>query len=109
MRGLRTRWDRPNSRFGNIVVVGFLVAQFLDGAMTYIGVKTWGLSIEANPLISSTVQAVGLAPGLALMKVLAGTLGIALHLRSVHVLVAVLTGVYIALAIVPWTALFLAY
>jgi uncharacterized membrane protein len=108
MRGLRTRWDSPNSRFGNVAVLSFLLAQFLDGALTYVGVKTWGLSIEANPLISSTVHAVGLGPGLAAMKLLAGTLGIALHLRSVHVLVAVLTALYVAVAIVPWTALFLA-
>ena len=108
MFGLHTRWDRPNSRFGDVAVLGFLLAQFLDGALTYVGVKTWGLSIEANPLISSTVHAVGLGPGLTFVKLLAGTLGIALHLRSVHVLVAALTAVYVAVAIVPWTALFLA-
>jgi hypothetical protein len=108
MQGLRTRWDRPNSRFGDVVVIGFLLVQCLDGALTYVGVRTWGLSIEANPLISSAVHALGLGVGLAGVKLLAGTLGILLHLRSVHVMVALLTVLYVAVAIVPWTALFLA-
>lgn len=108
MRGLRTRWDRPNSRFGDLAVLGFLLVQCLDGALTYVGVKTWGLSIEANPIISSAVHVAGLGFGLAGVKLLAGTLGILLHLRSVHVMIAVLTVLYVAVAIVPWTALFLA-
>ena len=108
MQGLRTRWDRPHSRFGDVVVIGFLLVQCLDGALTYVGVRTWGLSIEANPLISSAVHALGLGVGLAGVKLLAGTLGILLHLRSVHVMVALLTVLYVAVAIVPWTALFLA-
>ncbi len=90
------------------MVIGFLLVQCLDGALTYVGVRTWGLSIEANPLISSAVHALGLGVGLAGVKLLAGTLGILLHLRSVHVMVALLTVLYVAVAIVPWTALFLA-
>jgi hypothetical protein len=108
MGRLCTRWDIPNSRFGDVVVVGFLVVQCLDGVFTYLGVKTWGLSVEANPLISSAVHLAGLVPGLTGAKLLAGSLGIALHLHRVHVLVAALTALYVAVAILPWTALFLA-
>jgi hypothetical protein len=35
------------------------------------------------------------------------SLGIALHLRRVHNVVALLTAIYLAAAILPWTALFL--
>jgi len=108
MRGLRTRWDRPNSRFGDVVVVGFLLVQCLDGILTYLGVKTWGVSIEANPLISSAVHVAGPGLGLAGVKLVAGAFGIVLHLRSVHVLMAALTALYVALAIVPWAALLMA-
>jgi hypothetical protein len=102
------RCDAPKSVFGDIVVLGFVVVQCLDGVFTYLGVKTWGLGIEANPLITSAVGVAGLVPGLAVAKLVAVTLGIALHLRRVHNLVAVLTAIYVAVAILPWTALFLA-
>jgi Domain of unknown function (DUF5658) len=108
MRTLCTRWERSGGWFGDVVVIGFLIVQSLDGAFTYLGVKTWGLSIEANPLVSSAVHALGLGVGLAGVKLLAVSLGIMLHLRRVHALVAALTALYVAVAIVPWTALFLA-
>ena len=41
------------SLFGDVVLVAFLVAQVLDGAFTYMGVMTFGLSVEANPVIAS--------------------------------------------------------
>jgi len=49
-----------------------------------------------------------LATGLAGAKLVAVGFGIVLHLRRVHTLVAFLTLVYVAVAILPWTALFLA-
>ena len=83
--------------------------QCLDGAFTYLGVSIWGLGIEANPLISSAVTAAGLAAGLTAAKLVAVMFGIALHLRRVHNLVALLTAIYFAAAILPWTALFLTH
>jgi hypothetical protein len=94
--------------FGDIAVIGFLLVQCLDGVFTYLGVTIWGLSIEANPIISAAMGVVGLATGLAGAKLVAVAFGIVLHLRRVHMLVAVLTLVYVAVAILPWTALFLA-
>ena len=45
--------------------------------------------------------------GLAAAKLFAAGLGILLHLKRVHLIVAFLTAFYIAVAIVPWTLLFL--
>ncbi len=107
MEALYRRLEPCESTFGNLVVVCFLIVQCLDGVFTYLGVQIWGLGIEANPIVSSAVHAAGLAGGVAGVKLVAMAFGILLHLRRVHHLVALLTVVYVALAIVPWTALFL--
>jgi hypothetical protein len=101
------RWDAERSRFGDVVVVGFVLVQFLDGVLTYLGVSTWGPGVEANPLVSLAIAAGGLGGGLAAAKLVAIGFGIALHLRRVHNVVALLTAIYVAAAILPWTALFL--
>ena len=107
MEHLYRRWEEPRCWFGDLAVLAFLVVQSLDGVFTYVGVTFWGPGIEANPIVSSTVNAVGLGVGLATVKLFAVGLGIGLHLRRVHNLVALLTGIYLAAAIVPWTALYL--
>jgi uncharacterized protein DUF5658 len=104
---LYKRWDTPRSTFGDLVVVGFLIVQCLDGVLTYLGVSIWGPDIEANPLISSVMAWAGPIPGLTGAKLVAIGFGIILHLRRVHNLVALLTLVYLTVAILPWTALFL--
>lgn len=83
----------------------FLLAQCGDGILTYIGVMTFGIGIEANPLLSGLMVRFGEATALVGAKLVAAGLGIALHLREVHTAVAVLTLFYVAIAIVPWTAL----
>jgi len=107
MARLYKRWDEPRSLFGDLAVLGFVLMQCLDGVFTYLGVRIWGASIEANPLISSAMAAAGLAGGLAGAKLLAIGFGMLLHLRRVHNLVALLTAIYFTAAILPWTALFL--
>ena len=107
MRLLSDRAQTSRSLFGDLAVLGFLVVQGLDGALTYLGVSMWGPGIEANPIISSAVSAVGLGAGLAGAKLFAVGLGIALHLRRVHHLIALLTAIYVAVAILPWAAIFL--
>jgi hypothetical protein len=107
MARLYRRWDTPRCLFGDVVVIAFVVAQCLDGVLTYLGVIAWGLGAEGNPLVSSAVLAAGLGPGLAGVKLFAVSLGMALHLCRVHNLLALLTAIYIAGAILPWTAMFL--
>jgi hypothetical protein len=106
MAGLVKRWE-SQSRFGDFAVVAFLLMQCLDGVFTYLGVSIWGLTIEANPLISSAMAALGVVAGLGTAKGVAIGFGMLLHLRRVHNLVALLTAIYFTAAILPWTALFL--
>jgi hypothetical protein len=107
MARLYKPWDTPNSLFGDVAVLGFVLVQCLDGIFTYLGVSIWGPEIEANPLISSAVQMAGLGTGLASAKLLAVGFGMVLHLCRVHTVVALLTAIYFALAILPWSYLFL--
>jgi hypothetical protein len=109
MSYLYRQWDEPRSFFGDMMLLGFVIVQGLDGIFTYLGVVIWGPAIEANPLVSSATALAGLGLGLAGAKLLAVGLGMVLHLRRVHNLVALLTAIYLVVAILPWTALFLAY
>lgn len=101
----RLRRMTSGSRFGDVVLVLFLICQVLDGALTYVGVVTFGRSIEANPLLEWLMGAVGEGTAVTGAKVLAGTCGIALHLTAVHRIVALLTLVYLGVAVIPWTGL----
>jgi uncharacterized membrane protein len=96
------------SRFGNTVIVLFLLAQAADGVMTYVGVTTLGAHLEANPLLTLLMNAFGHGPAVTAAKVVASGLGISLHLIGVHRILAVLTGVYVLAAILPWAGLLLA-
>ena len=107
IRALYKSWDDPRSRFGDAVVVVFLVMQCLDGVFTYLGVGIWGPGIEANPIVASAMTAGGLTVGLCGAKLVAIGFGMLLHLRRIHNLVALLAGVYFTVAIVPWAALLL--
>ncbi len=96
------------SRFGDAVIVLFLLAQAADGVMTYVGVTTLGVHLEANPLLASLMDSIGHGPAVAAAKVVASGLGISLHLIGVHRVLAVLTGVYLLAAVLPWAGLLLA-
>jgi hypothetical protein len=92
-----------------MVLVLFLIVQACDGAMTYLGVKTYGHAVEGNPLLVWLMAWAGEGPGLTVAKVLAGTFGIALHLTAVHRVVAALTAFYVAAAILPWAGFLYIY
>src|SRR5687768_9744674 len=91
------------SSFGDVAVVAFLVVQCLDGAFTYVGVSAYGLGVEGNPIVAGLMAQLGHGAGLLSAKLTASFLGICLHLRQVHVAVAVLTGFYLTAAIAPWS------
>jgi hypothetical protein len=95
------------SRFGDVVIVLFLLAQAADGVMTYVGVTTLGAHLEANPLLASLMNVFGQGTAVAAAKVVASGLGISLHLIGVHRVLAVLTGVYFVAAVLPWMGLLL--
>ena len=98
----------PRSLFGDVVVIVFLLAQCFDGVFTYVGVLTFGMGIEANPLMATLMGTFGHGVALTGAKTLAAALGICLHLRQVHGVVAVLAGFYLTVAIVPWTVILFA-
>jgi uncharacterized membrane protein len=95
------------SRFGDAVIVIFLLAQAADGVMTYVGVTTLGVHLEANPLLASLMVMFGQGTAVAGAKLVAAGLGISLHLVGVHRILAFLTGVYLVAAVLPWMGLLL--
>jgi uncharacterized membrane protein len=106
--GARPSWNaaaRPairRSLFGDIILIAFLLAQCFDGVFTYVGVTSFGVGIEANPLLAALMGTLGHGSALLFAKLLAAALGIGLHLQRVHAAVAMLTGFYLYVAIVPW-------
>lgn len=102
-------WNPRLSRwgFGDLAIVVFLLAQCFDGVFTYIGVVTYGLGIEANPIIAGLMASFGHGTALLGAKTVAAGLGVGLHLRQIHTAVAALAGFYLAVAIVPWMAILL--
>lgn len=104
-----TLWSRPvlRSRFGDAAVLLFLVAQCLDGVFTYVGVLTYGMAIEGNPILATLMRTLGYGPALIVAKSVASALGIALHLAGIHAVVALLTAFYMAAAVLPWATLLL--
>jgi uncharacterized membrane protein len=93
------------SVFGDLALIAFLVAQACDGVFTYVGIATIGPGIEGNPLIASLMRVMGGGAALVGAKLVAGSLGIVLHLTGVHRIVAALACLYIAAAVVPWATL----
>ena len=94
--------------FGDVALLLFLIAQASDGVLTYVGVATYGVGIEGNPVIAWLMGTMGEGPALTMAKVTAGMFGIALHLSSVHKVVAVLALFYFAVAVFPWVAILFA-
>jgi hypothetical protein len=93
-------------RTGDVAVLAFILVQYLDGALTYLGLHLWGPAIEANPLVSSAVSFAGIGTGLVATKLVAIAMGMLLHLQGIHRAVALLTAFYVAVAVVPWLLLF---
>ncbi len=102
------RWSPRPSLFGDLAIVVFLVCQALDGVFTYLGLQQFGPTIEANPVIAAAIPHFGGAATLALAKLVAASLGIALHLTGVHRVVALLSLLYLGAAVTPWAMLLLA-
>jgi len=93
--------------FGHLALAAFLLAQCLDGVLTYVGVAAFGMGVEANPVIAGLMTHLGHGPGLLSAKMIAACLGITLHCLQVHEAEAALTGFYVAAAIGPWMLILL--
>ena len=89
--------------------IAFVVVQALDGAMTFIGMNTFGMRIEANPLLVWYAQALGPALALAAAKLFAVACGAALYLTAQHKTLGALALMYVVGAIGPWIHVFLSH
>jgi hypothetical protein len=100
-------WNTSERRslFGDVVLLVFLLAQCFDGVFTYVGVLSFGIGIEANPLITTLMGYLGHGLALLTAKSVAALLGIGLHLRQVHAAVALLAVFYVLIAVAPWAAI----
>lgn len=107
MPRLRRFREHRHTTFGNAVILAFLLAQAADGVLTYLGIHTFGHAAEGNPLLAWMMNSLGAGPALATAKLTAASLGSLLHLMTVHRLVAILTGIYLLAAVLPWTYLLL--
>jgi hypothetical protein len=101
---LGTRGGTRRDGFGDLALVLFLLAQVADGVLTYVGVSTYGVHMEGNPIIGWLMGAMGQGPALAAAKLMAGCFGVILHVSAVHKAVALLAGFYLVGAIGPWVA-----
>jgi hypothetical protein len=101
----RARSLTRTTTFGNLVIVLFLIAQALDGGLTYLGVITFGPQVEANPILAWLMASIGQGPALAGAKLAAAGFGMVLHLAAVHRALALLTALYLSAAVVPWMTL----
>jgi hypothetical protein len=97
------------SRFGDAVILLFLFAQTADGMCTYVGLSTWGVNLEANPLLLGLITTFGLGTAVTGAKLVAALLGVSLHRLGVHGILAGLTGLYLFAALLPWASIFLMY
>ena len=72
------------SYFGDSVFVIFVLAQLADGILTYVGLHAFGQSIEANPILSWYIAALGAGIALSIAKTIAVGCASTLHLKARH-------------------------
>jgi hypothetical protein len=91
--------------YARLTFLIFLVLQAADGAITYAAVNLFGLSAEANPILTAWICLVGAGPALMIGKSLAIACGLLLYVRGVHRTLALLNLLYIVVALAPWLRL----
>jgi hypothetical protein len=88
------------------ILIAFIIAQVLDGALTGWGVRQFGVDIEFNPLIRAGLVAYGLW-SLVVVKVVAIAMGWFIHYHKRHKWLLFATIVYFVFAVGPWLLLWL--
>ena len=96
--------SRP-SWMGDMVWLAFVVVQALDGVLSYVGVRTIGPWIEANPIVAWYASLYGPAIAFAGAKLFAVACGTVLYAMSRHRTLALLTLIYVLFAVGPWIQL----
>ena len=104
------RRDKPqptSQLLAQWIWVVFVLVQAFDGALTFVGMRTFGTRVEANPLIAWYAYALGPATAVWGAKLFAVACGIALYLAARHRTIAALAIIYVLGAVGPWIHLFL--
>lgn len=87
------------------MLLAFVIVQTLDGAFTYMGVTTFGSTIEANPVVAWYIGSMGVAVGLVGIKTVGLLCAATLHYCHRHWTLGLLTMLYLLAAVLPWTRL----
>jgi hypothetical protein len=96
----------PNTRTRAILLLALYAAvQLADGALTFSGVQQYGPVAEGNPLLHFWMVRSGVGPTLLMAKGIAVALGAGLYVRQQHLVLAILTLVYVFLAVYPWASI----
>jgi len=103
--GLPSAGPPRASAFGDIVWMAFVATQAADGVLTYLGILTFGLAIEGNPIVAWYAKALGPGEALLSAKLLSITCAGFLHMSSMHRAIGLLTLICFVGAVLPWVAL----
>jgi hypothetical protein len=96
-------------RAAQAIWIAFVLVQALDGVLTLVGMHTFGLRIEANPLIAWYAHALGPEVAVSAAKLFAVGCGVALYLTAHYRTIAALALTYVLAALGPWIHVFLAH
>ena len=96
---------KARSLSANAVLLLFVLVQLCDGVLTYLGVHTFGASIEANPIVAWYIAAIGLGTGVVAIKAFAVGCAAILYWCACHRTLGLLTMMYLGLAVWPWAYL----
>jgi uncharacterized membrane protein len=96
------------SRQALIVGAALAIFQVLDALLTYAGLRCLGVDMEGNGFLRSLMTAYGTAPALVVVKMIALIFVCVLTLhahtrRWMRPVIVLLSLIYLALAVVPWT------
>jgi len=84
------------------VLAMFLTMQVLDGLLTFWGVSVLGVDVEANGLLVTSMGAMGAPRALLSAKLLGCLCGYILYRTEYYRVLAIASGLYLGLAIIPW-------
>lgn len=95
-----------------ILATVMVVLQVLDGVLTGIGVHSFGLHAEGNPILRSLMASMGSLPALITVKLVAVSVVISLVYLSLKVnwvprAMRILIAIYLIAAIIPWSGILL--
>ncbi len=94
----------PGSGTRSISPVALFVAvQIADAFLTIAGVARFGPAMEGNPVLSRSMMLLGTGATLWGAKIFAVACGAVLHRLGRHVVLSLLTILYVFAAIVPWS------